>query len=73
MSIVRENKMSEKVTYKIEATFKSGKLLERVTSTYPNILKRVNRYYNVGYQDMGKAEAVELTLLTKTIDKTDNL
>jgi hypothetical protein len=33
--------------------------------TYPRILARVNRYYNKGYEDYGKAEAVTLEMLTK--------
>lgn len=65
--------MSEKVTYKIEVTFKSGKLFEKITDTYPKILKRVNNYYKVGHLDLGLAEAVELKLITKTIDKNNNL
>jgi len=33
--------------------------------TYGRIMNKVNRYYNVGYEDYGKAEAVELEMLTK--------
>jgi len=33
--------------------------------TYGRIMAKVNRYYNVGYEDYGKAEAVELEMLTK--------
>ena len=57
--------MEEKDTYKIISTFKSGELIEKITDTYPNILKRVNKYYEKGYLDMGKAEAVVLQLITK--------
>jgi hypothetical protein len=32
---------------------------------YNKIMAKVNRYYNVGYEDYGKAEAVTLELLTK--------
>ena len=32
---------------------------------YSEIMKKVNRYYNIGYNDYGKAEAVTLELLTK--------
>jgi hypothetical protein len=33
--------------------------------SYGRIIAKVNRYYNVGYDDYGKAEAVTLEMLTK--------
>jgi len=57
--------MSEQSTYKITVTFKSGKLVEKITDTYPKIQKRVKRYYERGHLEMGKAEAVELELIVK--------
>ena len=38
---------------------------ETVHMTYGRILAKVNRYYDVGFEDYGPAEAVELEMLTK--------
>jgi hypothetical protein len=64
-------KKQEKVWYRIVATFNSDnwkkycELTETVHMSYNRIMARVNRYYSVGYDDYGKAEAVELEILTK--------
>ena len=58
-----------KDTYTITATFNSDdpmkccELTETVTMSYNKIIKRVNDYYNKGYEDYGKAEAVTLELV----------
>jgi hypothetical protein len=63
--------MSEKCYYRIVATFNSDdpmkycELTETVHMSYNRIMARVNKYYNVGYDDYGKAEAVELEMLTE--------
>ena len=33
--------------------------------TYSRIMAKVNRYYSVGFEDYGKAEAVTLEMLDK--------
>ena len=40
-------------------------LTETVHMSYNRIMAKVNRYYNVGYDDYGKAEAVTLEMLSK--------
>ena len=40
-------------------------LTETVCMPYNKIIARVNRYYNKGYDDYGKAEAVTLEMLSK--------
>ena len=40
-------------------------LTETVHMTYNRIMGKVNRYYNIGYDDYGPAEAVELEMLTE--------
>ena len=40
-------------------------LTETVHMSYNKIMAKVNRYYDIGYDDYGKAEAVELEMLTK--------
>ena len=63
-------KKPEKCWYRIVATFNSDnwkkycELTETVHMTYGRIISRVNRYYNKGYEDYGKAEAVELEMLS---------
>jgi len=61
----------EKCYYRIVATFNSDEpmkyceLTETVCMPYNKIIARVNRYYNKGYDDYGKAEAVTLEMLSK--------
>jgi hypothetical protein len=63
--------MIKKYWYRIVSTYnsdnwkKSCELTETVHMSYNKIMNKVNRYYNVGYDDYGKAEAVTLELLTK--------
>jgi len=52
-------------TYNSDNWKKSCELTETVHMCYSEIMKKVNRYYNAGYDDYGKAEAVTLELLTK--------
>lgn len=62
---------NEKVWYRIVSTYNSDKpmkyceLTETVHMSYNRIMAKVNRYYNVGYEDYGKAEAVTLEMLSK--------
>lgn len=62
---------NEKVWYRIVSTYNSDnpmkycELTETVHMSYNRIMAKVNRYYNVGYDDYGKAEAVELEMLTE--------
>ena len=61
----------EKCWYRIIATFNSDKpmkyceLTETVHIPYNKIMARVNRYYNKGYEDYGRAEAVTLEMLSQ--------
>lgn len=61
----------KKYWYRIVSTYNSDKpmkyceLTETVHMSYTKIMNKVNRYYNVGYDDYGKAEAVTLEMLTK--------
>ena len=61
----------KKYWYRIVSTYNSDnwkkycELTETVHMPYNRIMAKVNRYYNVGYEDYGKAEAVTLELLTK--------
>lgn len=56
-------------TYTIVATFNSDdptkycELTETVCMPYNKIIERVNKYYEKGYEDYGKAEAVTLELV----------
>ena len=52
-------------TYNSDVPMKYCEYTETVHMTYGRIMNKVNRYYNVGYEDYGKAEAVTLELLTK--------
>jgi hypothetical protein len=52
-------------TYNSDVPMKYCEYTETVHMTYGRIMNKVNRYYNVGYEDYGKAEAVELEMLTK--------
>lgn len=67
----------EKCWYRIVSTYNSDEpmkyceLTETVHMPYNKIMAKVNRYYNVGYDDYGKAEAVELEMLTKEDLKDD--
>lgn len=62
---------NEKVWYRIVSTYNSDnpmkycELTETVHMSYNRIMAKVNRYYNIGYDDYGKAEAVELEMLTE--------
>ena len=62
---------NEKVWYRIVSTYNSDnpmkycELTETVHMSYNRIMAKVNRYYNVGYEDYGKAEAVTLEMLSK--------
>ena len=51
-------------TYNSDNPMKYCELTETVHMSYNRIMAKVNRYYNVGYEDYGKAEAVELEMLT---------
>ena len=52
-------------TYNSDVPMKYCEYTETVHMTYGRIMAKVNRYYNVSYEDYGKAEAVELEMLTK--------
>lgn len=52
-------------TYNSDNPMKYCELTETVHMSYNKIMAKVNRYYNIGYDDYGKAEAVELEMLTK--------
>jgi len=66
-----QQRANNKVWYRIVSTYnsdnwkKSCELTETVHMSYGRIIAKVNRYYNVGYDDYGKAEAVTLEMLTK--------
>ena len=66
-----QQRANNKVWYRIVSTYnsdnwkKSCELTETVHMSYNRIMAKVNRYYNVGYEDYGKAEAVTLEMLTK--------
>lgn len=63
-------KTREKVWYRIVSTYNYDdcarycELTETVCMTYDRMMAKVNRYYSVGYDDYGTAEAVELEMLT---------
>lgn len=65
-----QQRKNEKVWYRIVSTYNSDnpmkycELTETVHMSYNRIMAKVNRYYNVGYDDYGKAEAVTLEMLT---------
>ena len=67
----KQRKQSKNCYYRIVSTYNSDnwkkycELTETVCMPYNKIMAKVNRYYNVGYEDYGKAEAVELEMLTK--------
>lgn len=62
---------NDKVWYRIVSTYNSDKpmkyceLTETVHMSYNKIMAKVNKYYKVGYDDYGPAEAVELEMLSK--------
>ena len=62
---------NEKVWYRIVSTYNSDEpmkyceLTETVHMSYNRIMAKVNRYYNVGYDDYGPAEAVTLEMLSQ--------
>ena len=66
-----QQRANNKVWYRIVSTYNSDEpmkyceLTETVHMSYNRIMAKVNRYYNVGYDDYGKAEAVTLEMLTK--------
>lgn len=66
-----QQRANNKVWYRIVSTYnsdnwkKSCELTETVHMPYNRIMAKVNRYYNIGYDDYGKAEAVILEMLTK--------
>ena len=66
-----QQRANNKVWYRIVSTYnsdnwkKSCELTETVHMSYNRIMAKVNRYYNIGYDDYGKAEAVTLEMLTK--------
>ena len=68
--MVRKKKQ-EKVWYRIVSTYNSDipmkycEYTETVHMTYSRIMAKVNRYYSVGFEDYGKAEAVTLEMLDK--------
>lgn len=67
----KKRKKQNKVWYRIVSTYNSDEPMkyceytETVHMTYGRIMAKVNRYYNVGYDDYGKAEAVTLEMLSK--------
>jgi len=67
---IKKRKKQTKEWYRIVSTYNSDKpmkyceMTETVHMSYGRIIAKVNRYYNVGYEDYGKAEAVELEMLT---------
>ena len=52
-------------TYNSDVPMKYCEYTETVHMNYDRIIAKVNRYYNVGYEDYGKAEAVTLEMLSK--------
>jgi len=66
----KKRKKKNKVWYRIVSTYNSDvpmkycEYTETVHMNYDRIIAKVNRYYNVGYEDYGKAEAVTLEMLT---------
>jgi len=71
MSKIEKKKKKTKEWYRIVSTYNSDdpmkycELTETVHMTYNRIMGKVNRYYNIGYDDYGPAEAVELEMLTE--------
>lgn len=71
MSKIEKKKKKTKEWYRIVSTYNSDdpmkycELTETVHMTYDRIMAKVNRYYNIGYDDYGPAEAVELEMLTE--------
>lgn len=67
----KKTRKQNKVWYRIVSTYNSDEPMkyceytETVHMTYDRIIAKVNRYYNIGYDDYGKAEAVELEMLSK--------
>ena len=67
----KKRKKQNKEWYRIVSTYNSDKpmkyceLTETIHMTYGRIMAKVNRYYDVGYDDYGPAEAVELEMLSK--------
>lgn len=67
----KKRKKKNKVWYRIVSTYNSDvpmkycEYTETVHMTYNRIIAKVNRYYNVGYEDYGKAEAVTLEMLSQ--------
>ena len=66
----KKKKKQTKEWYRIVSTYNSDvpmkycEYTETVHMNYDRIIAKVNRYYNVGYEDYGKAEAVTLEMLT---------
>ena len=66
-----KKKKQTKEWYRIVSTYNSNvpmkycEYTETVHMNYDRIIAKVNRYYNVGYEDYGKAEAVTLEMLSK--------
>ena len=66
-----QQRANNKVWYRIVSTYNSDEpmkyceLTETVHMSYNRIMAKVNRYYNVGYDDYGKAEAVTLEMLSQ--------
>ena len=64
-------KKQKKCWYRIVSTYNSDEpmhyceLTETVHMSYNRIMAKVNRYYNVGYDDYGPAEAVTLEMLSQ--------
>jgi len=64
---IKQNKEWYRIvsTYNSDEPMKYCEYTETVHMTYGRILAKVNRYYDVGFEDYGPAEAVELEMLTK--------
>ena len=71
----KKKKKQTKEWYRIVSTYNSDQPMkyceytETVHMTYGRIIAKVNRYYSIGFEDYGKAEAVTLEMLDKTQTK----
>ena len=71
----KKKKKQNKEWYRIVSTYNSDQPMkyceytETVHMTYSRIIAKVNRYYSVGFEDYGPAEAVTLEMLDKTQTK----
>ena len=67
----KKKKKQSKEWYRVVSTYNSDEpmkyceLTETVHMSYNRIMAKVTRYYNHGYDNFGKAEAVTLEMLTE--------